>query len=378
MNEKLASSQAHMGLVLRRRDLFKALGLSVGGALSLHTAAASASPAAPMFNWFTRQFAGHTLQVHHWSGPDGDNIQRNVTDPFKDETGADVVVDYGYTSAGIAKLRAQKDDPQIDVMFFDDIGVVTTGNEGLLTILDVSRVPNAADIDQRFFINNGMGIGFFTYSTSIVYNTNYFPSPPESWEILWSPDLKDQVGLPSAANADALKLVIMAAKLAGGDQFNADAAWPKLAGLKPNVHSFVEDYAAAAELLKSGDMKAIVLTTYVFKGQQDKGYPIAVDFGAREGYFSASGCAAIPAGHPGDQTLTELYVNKALSPEAQQGMAAGQYFGPTNSRVHITDPKIAANVVTPDMVSTTVPVDLARLNTDRQDWITRYDQTLKG
>jgi putative spermidine/putrescine transport system substrate-binding protein len=377
MTNKVAVTGAVASPVLRRRDVLKMLGVGLGGALLLPTASTNAATA-PAVNTQTQRFAGKTLQVHYWSGPEGDNIQKNVTDPFKDETGADVVVDYGYTSGGIAKLRAQKDDPQIDVMFFDDIGVVTTGREGLLTTLDVSRIPNAADIDQQFFINNGMGIGFFTYSDSVVYNTDYFQSPPESWEILWSPDLKGQVGVPPSATSDALKLTIMAAKLAGGDQFNIDPAWAKLAALKPNVHSFVEDYPAAAELFRRGDLKALVIATYLFKDQQDKGYPIAVNFNIAEGFFSTPGCAAIPVGHPGDQELAELYVNKALSPEAQQGMAATLYFGPTNKKVQITDPKIATNVVTPDKFSKIVPVDLVQLDKDRQDWIARYDQALKG
>src|SRR5213593_4135059 len=62
-----------------------------------------------------KQWAGKTLHVQFWSGPEGENIIKHVVDPFKAETGAEVVVDYGYTSGSIAKLRAQKNDPQIDV-----------------------------------------------------------------------------------------------------------------------------------------------------------------------------------------------------------------------------------------------------------------------
>jgi putative spermidine/putrescine transport system substrate-binding protein len=377
MTKKVPSTGARGARTLRRRDVLVMLGVGLGGAVLLPTSSALATSASAV-NTVSQRFAGKTLQVHYWSGPEGDNIQKNITDPFKDETGADVVVDYGYTSGGIAKLRAQKEDPQIDVMFFDDIGVVTTGAEGLLTTLDVTRIPNAADVDQQFFVNNGMGIGFFTYSDSVVYNTDFFKSPPDSWEILWSPDLKGQVGIPSSATSDALKLVIMSAKLTGGDQYNVDSAWAKLAAMKPNVHSFVEDYPAAAELFKKGDLKALVIATYLFKDQQEKGYPIAVNFNIKEGFFSTPGCAAIPIGHPGDQELAELYINKALSPEAQQGMAATLYFGPTNTKVQIADPSIAANVVTPDKFSKVVPVDLVQLDKDRQGWIAKYDQALKG
>jgi putative spermidine/putrescine transport system substrate-binding protein len=337
-------------------------------------APAATAPTAPS----AKRFVGKVLHVHYWSGPEGDNIQKNVTDPFKEETGADVVVDYGYTSGAIAKLRAQKADPQLDVVFMDDIGVITTGPEDLLIKLDFNKIPNAADIDPQFVIMNGLGIGFFTYSDSLIYNTDHYKSPPGSWEELWNPDLKGQVGVPPSATSDALKLIIMAARLAGGDQKNVDPAWGKLAQLKPNVHSFIEDYPATAELFKSGEMKIGVIATYLFKDQQDKGYPIKVTFNPKEGFFSTPGCAAIPKGHPGDEELAYLYINKALSAEAQQGMARDLYFGPTNKKVKIDDPKIAENVVTPDKFSKIVPVDLLQLQQVRQDWITKYDQALKG
>src|SRR5213594_3252020 len=54
-----------------------------------------------------KKWVGKTLNVQFWSGPEGENIIKHVVDPFKAETGAEVVVDYGYTSGSIAKLRAQ-------------------------------------------------------------------------------------------------------------------------------------------------------------------------------------------------------------------------------------------------------------------------------
>jgi putative spermidine/putrescine transport system substrate-binding protein len=353
---------------LSRRDFLLTTGLVATAAAAPTTVRAQTG----------KKWAGKTLHVQFWSGPEGENIIKHVVDPFKAETGAEVIVDYGYTSGSIAKLRAQKNDPQIDVFMMDDIGVYTTAPEGLLTKLDLSKMPNAKDIDPNFVVMDGLGIGFFTYTDSLVYNTNYFKTPPDSYEALWDPKLKGKVGIPTSEQMDAMKLLIAAAKLAGGDQKNIEPGFKKLAALKPNIHSFISDFAAAGELMKSGDIVLTFLATYLWKEQQSKGYPIKPTFKVKEGIYTTPACAVIPKGHPGPQELAELFINRALGVEAQTGMAQGLWYGPTNRKVKIDDPAIKDNLVMPENFKSVVPVDVPALAKVRQDWITRYDQTLKG
>src|SRR5215831_2793086 len=154
-----------------------------------------------------KRFAGKTLSVHFWSGPEGDTIIKNVVDPFKAETGAEVVVDYGNTANSIAKLRAQKNDPQLDVTMMDDVGVYETAPESLLMKLNPAKIPNLKDVDPQFIVKDGLGIGFFTFGDTLVYNTNYYKSAPTTYESLWDPKLKGKVGLPTSDGTDAMKLI---------------------------------------------------------------------------------------------------------------------------------------------------------------------------
>jgi putative spermidine/putrescine transport system substrate-binding protein len=324
-----------------------------------------------------KSFAGKTLHVQFWSGPEGDNIQRNVVEPFKEETGAEVIVDYGFTSGSIAKIRAQKNSPQLDVVLMDDIGVVTVAPEGLLQPLDLSKIPNAADVDPRFVIANSMGIGFFTYVDTLLFNTQAYPQPPTTWRELWSDKLRNKVAVPSSNQTPALHMVIVAARLAGGDQHNPDPGFELLGKLKPNVHSFAENTAQMAELLKSRDIELLGWTSYIFKEYMDKGYPIENTFAVKEGVFATPACAAIPKGHPGPQELAELFVNKCLDAKAQEGMAKGLWFGPTNRKANIP-PEVAKRVITFEALNNTIPVDLDHLLQVRADWIVRYEKALRG
>ncbi|MFN8590584.1 MAG: ABC transporter substrate-binding protein [Thermomicrobiales bacterium] len=324
-----------------------------------------------------KPFSGQTLRVQFWSGPEGDNIQKNVVDPFVEETGAEVVVEYGFTSGSIAKVRAQAADPQLDVVLMDDIGVLTVAPENLLTTLDLTKIPNAADVDPRFVVAGGQGIGFFTYVDTLLYNTNAYAEAPTSWGDLWAEKLVNKASAPTSNQTPALHLVIAAAILAGGDQMNPDPGFELLAKLKPNIRVLAENTSQIAELMKGGDIELLGWTSYIFRDYMNQGYPIENTFKLKEGVFATPACAAIPANHPGSQEVAEAFVNKLLEPKAQEGMAEGLWFGPTNSKA-VIPPETAKRVITFADLDNTIPVDLENLLKVREDWITRYDRALVG
>lgn len=324
-----------------------------------------------------KPFSGKTIRVQFWSGPEGDNIQKNVVDPFVEETGAEVIVEYGFTSGSIAKVRAQAADPQLDVVLMDDIGVMTVAPENLLTTLDLAKIPNAADIDKRFIVSDGKGIGFFTYVDTILFNTTAYPTPPTTWRDLWDEKLRNKASVPTSNQTPALHVIIAAAILGGGDQMNPDPGFALLEQLRPNIRVLAENTSQIAELVKNGDIELLSWTSYIFRDYIQQGYPIENTFKLKEGVFATPGCACIPAGHPGPQDVAEAFVNKLLDPKAQEGMAEGLWFGPTNSKAVIPE-ETAKRVITFAELDNTIPVDLEHLLKVRQDWITRYDRALIG
>ena len=118
-------------------------------------------------------------------------------------------------------------------------------------------------------------------------------------------------------------------------------------------------------------------TSYIFRDYMQQGYPIENTFSLKEGVFATPACAAIPEGHPGPQEVAEVFVNKCLEPKAQEGMAEGLWFGPTNSET-VIPPETAKRVITFDDLDNTIPVDLEHLLSVREDWITRYERALVG
>jgi len=318
---------------------------------------------------------GQTIRVQFWGGSDGLVIRKNIVDPFVKATGARVVVEEGNTSASIAKVRAQKEDPQLDVVFCDDIGVLTLAREGVLDKLDLAKMPHAKEIHPSYVIGDGYGIGIFNYITTLLYNPK-LTSAPTSWNDLWKPEYKGKVLSAKITDTQGLLETIMAATLGGGSLDNLDPAWPKLEALKPNIHSFIENRALDAEALKSGEALIAVDIPYYFKPYIDRGYPIAMTTDLKEGFFSITGSAALVKGGKGSREAAYAFIDRALTAEAQAGLAKELWYGPTNPNTKLdpTDEKFLVH--TPEQYSHAIQVDRLKLLEKRQDIIQKWNSIM--
>jgi putative spermidine/putrescine transport system substrate-binding protein len=130
--------------------------------------------------------------------------------------------------------------------------------------------------------------------------------------------------------------------------------------------------------MKKGETVLAFEGADAFKPQQNQGYPIKRTFRVKEGTYTIPGCAGIPKGHPGSQELAELFINRALSVQAQTALASGLWWGPTNRNVKVSDPSATDNILLPSDFGRVVHVDVPALVKVRQEWINRYNEALKG
>jgi putative spermidine/putrescine transport system substrate-binding protein len=321
------------------------------------------------------QFDGRTIRVQFWGGSDGLVIRKYIVDPFVKETGARVVVEEGNTSASIAKVRAQKADPQIDVIFLDDVGVFTLQREGVLDRLDLARMSNAADVFPGYVVADGYGIGIFNYITTLIYNSAR-GSAPTSWNDLWDPKFKGKVLSPSITDTQALLFTLMAARLGGGSLDDLAPAWPKLQAFRPQIYSFIENRALNAEALENGEAALAVDIPYYFKPYIDRGYKIAMTTDLKEGYFSITGSAAMVKGGKGDREVAYAFINRALSPEAQAGLGRELWYGPTNPKTQLA-PEVAPYMVhTPEQFRTAIQFDRLKLIDKRPEIVEKWNSIM--
>lgn len=297
---------------------------------------------AAVFGWAgtsmaQQKFQGQTLRLQTWGGTEGLMVRKYVIDPFEKQTGAKVVVEEGWTSASVAKLQAQKADPKLDVVMFDDIGVVQAGRDGLLDPIDFSKAPNAKDVLPQYVFEKDKGIGFYVFLLGIAYNTQAVKEPPTSWKELWDPKFKGKLLLPALDGTSAHKFMMVTSYAHGGTQTNLEPGLQALQKLKPNVHSHQKNTGFIAEALRSGDASIVVWQPNVMKEYIEKGYPIKTSIQLKEGISATPGCVAIVKGHKAPTDLVHIFVNQALDAQAQLGIAKDFWYSPTNKKVKVPD-----------------------------------------
>jgi putative spermidine/putrescine transport system substrate-binding protein len=321
-------------------------------------------------------FSGETLRAQFWGSADGLVIQKHIVDPFVKETGAKVIVEHGNTSASIAKARAQKSDPQLDVIFLDDIGAITLFREGILDRLDLSKMPHAKEIHPMYVVADGYGIGFFNYITTIMYNHKAI-NAPKSWNDLWAPQYKEKIIIPLATQTQGLLITVMAAMLNGGGEGNLEMAWPKLMQLKPNLHSFVENRGITSELFQVGEAVMVPDIPSYYKKYIEKGAPVAMAKNLKEGYFSITGTAALVKGGPGNRDVAYAFIDRALTAEAQAGLASDLWYGPTNPNTKIGEKEKPFMVHTPEQFKQALQVDRIKLLESRPLIIRKFNEIFR-
>ena len=147
----------------------------------------------------------------------------------------------------VAKLRGGSAG-NYDVISPSSDVATSIASSGLAAPLDLTTIPSYGQLSPKLTTlplvrvnGNVYGVPFMWGPDPIIYDTNAFPSPPESWNIFWDPKMRGKVSV-----WDDLSTVYMAAQVLGYDKpdpahlydlndAELEAVKKKLIELKPNV-----------------------------------------------------------------------------------------------------------------------------------------------
>ncbi|MGF7160094.1 putative spermidine/putrescine transport system substrate-binding protein [Rhodoligotrophos appendicifer] len=306
-------------------------------------------------------------------------IRQELIPLFEKETGATVTYLTGNSVATIAKLQAQKDDPQIDVACIDDGPMIQAAGMGLLQTLTPAEMPNAADIQEVSHLPNGMGLGWGLFRLGLAYNPDEFKKNnlPEltSWNDLARADLKDHVIVSSISISYTHMLLILLARANGGSEENIEPGFAEMVKIKPNIFNF-DTTADLTSYFQQGEAWVGVWTdseTYSYAHRT--GFPIKF-------VFPKEGTAAIQAGiavvKNGKNTeLATKFVNFLVGQQAQEIMAQKLGWLPVNKKA--TLPPDMSSVITspPANGDKIVPIDWTYLNKQLPAWTERWNKEIE-
>ena len=319
-----------------------------------------------------QDFAGKTLVVGTWGGDIERLLREHVAKPLEEKTGAKVEFLLGGSGDRMSKMYAEQSNPTMDVTFQNIYEAPQALKDGLVLAPDAAKVANAADIWP------GMNDGCYAMSLvglGIAYNKSMFETPPE-WADLWKPEYKGKIALAQYPGSEGDGILAVAARLAGKDEHDADAAFGKLAELGAPKLSYTGLDEVFA-LMDAGEVAAApMISGYVLAGL--KAWPeIGFSFPKDPGPVLVRDMVCQVANSPNPE-LAAMFIDLAIGVENQTAYANELFFGPTNSKVALSEQASADTIDKPEEVESLVQLDWPFLIEQRAEWTTRWNKEILG
>ncbi|MCZ8044114.1 MAG: extracellular solute-binding protein [Beijerinckiaceae bacterium] len=314
------------------------------------------------------------ITLMSYSGIFQDNYTKAVVEPFL-AANPGVKVNYapGGTSAQmVGSVRAQKADPQIDVVIMD-VTTSSIGNiEGLFEKLTPAEFPVLEELAPEARAAGGEFGPAVTFDHLVlVYDTQNLKPPITKLADLWRPDLKGQLALSAPPNIQGLALTAMVEKMEGGDHRKSiDAAMRKLKELAPSVNTF-EPNPDGYSLILNGVVK--VATGWNARSQLygDQSNDRIGTLLPPEGSVFQINTINLTAGSK-NRAVAAAFVKHALSQPAQKAFTERMFYAPTNAKAQIDPKAVARTAAAPESRASMIPVDWNDILKVRDQWNNRW------
>ena len=259
-------------------------------------------------------------------------ISENTIPGFEKEFGVKITYDnYSSNEEMLAKLHAGASG--YDLVFPSDYTVVIMREQGLLEELDMSKIPNFKNIDERFKNldfdpGNKYSVPYFWGTTGIGYNSEKVKDKVDSWKILWDEKYKGRISMLD----DMRGLMNPALKLLGysintTDPRQIDKAKQLLIKQKPLVKAYTSD--TYVDFLASGDIwLAQGYSGDVFQAmKENKSLRYVIP---KEGTDMWVDNMCIPKGAK-NKDMAEKFINYVLRPEVSADISNATWYANPNS-----------------------------------------------
>lgn len=261
-----------------------------------------------------------------WGGSWLDLTREHIIEPFEKETGIKVEVRvHDNTLDGLAKLRAIRDNMDVDVWATSPVPALLAQEEGLSLPIPRDKLTNAQYLPDALVTSEW--VAWYQFFFGVVYDESKVPFKITEWKQLWDPQLKGQLAVPHASNAEG-KFIALLTWLGGGDEANADPGFSLAKELRPNVGAYYEVYTQRNKYFEAGEVSVM---SFVMVGEYlslAEGHP-NFKFVAPDPFVAADvDCFALIKGK--NQEGAIKFINYAIGKAAQEGFAEPAVVVPVN------------------------------------------------
>ena len=340
---------------------------------------ATAAAAAAMAFCGSAAAQAKTLYIGMNGGAMEKAYSQYVFPAFEKLYGAKVVVVPGTSSDILAKAQANKDKPQMHVMFLDDgIMVRAIG----MNLCEKQR-PNANlnDIYPAARFKGDMATGVSLGMTGLAYNAKMFKekgwAAPTSWMDLADPKFKGKVVFQSMSSSSfGLHGFLMFNRIQGGSDTNVEPgfkAWPTTVG--PNVLEYIPSSAKLSEMVQTNEAAIFPLTPTAVAAPKVKGIPVEYAQPKEGSVVLMVGQCVIANNSEPD--LSQKLAEFLLSPLAQANVLQYGAQIPTNPKAPAVGEGAQQVADINKWMKNAVTLDWESVNANRPAWNARWNKTIE-
>jgi putative spermidine/putrescine transport system substrate-binding protein len=301
---------------------------------------------------------------------------KQVIPPFEKKYNVKVRYTVDTSVAALAKVEAQKNNPQTDLIATTPQSHPQAAGKGLVEKVDASRVPNLTKLLDVARDKQGFGPGYGIATLGIMYNSKIYQEKgipaPASWNDLFDPRVRGRMAMNSVENSWGMEFLVGLAKANGGDEGNVDPAFVRLKQLGKDLIIA----KAPANIDEFIQQQAVWVTSYGWNRYiplKRKGVPVAWT-DPKEGSIADMVYFDLIKGAPHPK-LAHAFLDHLLSDDVQYSMAKDLGFGPVNKIVKLPA-EIAGNVPSETAIAKCYSPDWAYINSVVDKWIDRATREL--
>jgi len=313
------------------------------------------------------------LVIAGWTGGYDKMFEEKVFPEFIKQHTLKIRWVLGTSVGNIAKVKATKDSPEIDIVLADDIPQRAALNEGLWEPLDPAIVTNLPKLRPTNRLPGDQGVGLDLNVLGIVYHKEIFKERnlplPTSWNDFFRADLQKRIMVPTITTGEGLMMLIQMARLGGGGERNIDPGFAKMKQLAPAVFEFTRAAAIQNSLFQRGEGWMTIQSYSTQSLAKEKGVPTEFVF-PKEGGPARMATINVVRNAPHKRLAQEL-VNYVLGERPQEILSQELKSAPAN-RLSKVPPDIAA------MLEKLYPIDIDHINASRAAWTERWNKEIEA
>jgi len=311
------------------------------------------------------------LVITSWGGLYGEAFEEEVVKPFEEAYDCEItLVNPGGSTQILAKLRAEKGNPSIDIVQIGGGLEAICVQEGLVADIDYSTLSNWGDLVPTAKMYPDFGPAGSLAAVGILYNTELMPFEPDSWYDFWREELAEEgkIGIHDMTGNYGLALMTIINELEGGDAENTDPGFAKFAELMATHKPLIEDSSddPVNDIVQRGAYMTICPQSRAI-GLLKEGFSAAFIY-PKEGAFAWPTSIGIVAGTEHEE-LAKQFIDFFISSEINAAWATHVNYGPVNSKCDISDYEYAEEL-SPERI---YDLDWEWINSKRSEWIERWN-----